>query len=314
MAELIETGAGLPAENNAQLAQWAEIAREALSDNTLKAYEVDSRLFSEWAKAQGRTTLPASPGTVIEFIKSEQAKGLSLSTIQRRIATISRMHRAAALPNPTEDELVKLTVKGISKALGSDKKQAAPLTQRDTYSIKAFLGNTAKDKRDYALVLVGRDLLARSSELVSIKCSDIEFVEEGALISLRRRKTDTESHQYFIGPESTQALRGWLEVSRIDEGYVFCSLAKGGAITGNQLDTRSVRRIIKALAQKSFIDNAEAVSGHSLRVGMAQDLVSADLDVASVMQAGGWSTPTMVARYTEKITAQRGAVARFYKR
>jgi hypothetical protein len=47
-------------------------------------------------------------------------------------------------------------------------------------------------------------------------------------------------------------------------------------------------------------------------VGMAQDLVAADLDLASVMQAGGWTTPAMVARYTQKISATRGAVARFY--
>jgi hypothetical protein len=46
---------------------------------------------------------------------------------------------------------------------------------------------------------------------------------------------------------------------------------------------------------------------------MAQDLV-ADLDMASVMQAGGWTTPRMVAKYTQKLTARRGAVARYYGR
>jgi hypothetical protein len=69
---------------------------------------------------------------------------------------------------------------------------------------------------------------------------------------------------------------------------------------------------IKDIPLSYRLPHAAAVTGHSLRVGMAQDLVAADLDVASVMQAGGWSTPRMVARYTEKLTAHRGAVARFY--
>jgi hypothetical protein len=47
---------------------------------------------------------------------------------------------------------------------------------------------------------------------------------------------------------------------------------------------------------------------------MAQDLVAADLDIAGIMQAGGWASPTMVARYSEKITARRGAIARYYNR
>jgi hypothetical protein len=56
----------------------------------------------------------------------------------------------------------------------------------------------------------------------------------------------------------------------------------------------------------------EAVGGHSCRVGMAQDLVAAGLDLAAVMQAGRWQSAAMVARYTAAQQAERGAVARFY--
>jgi hypothetical protein len=30
------------------------------------------------------------------------------------------------------------------------------------------------------------------------------------------------------------------------------------------------------------------------------------------MVVGGWATPLMVSRYTERLTARRGAVARYY--
>ncbi len=39
-------------------------------------------------------------------------------------------------------------------------------------------------------------------------------------------------------------------------------------------------------------------------------MVAAGLEVTEVMQAGGWKTPTMVARYSEHLQARRGAGAK----
>ena len=43
--------------------------------------------------------------------------------------------------------------------------------------------------RDLAPVLVGRDLPARSAELVSLNAEDVEFGTDGAVVKLRRTKT-----------------------------------------------------------------------------------------------------------------------------
>lgn len=69
--------------------------------------------------------------------------------------------------------------------------QAAGLTERDTLTIRARLGTTVRNARDLALLLVGRDLLARASELVSVTVEDLEPTEDGVLVKLRRRKTTT---------------------------------------------------------------------------------------------------------------------------
>jgi hypothetical protein len=47
---------------------------------------------------------------------------------------------------------------------------------------------------------------------------------------------------------------------------------------------------------------------------MAQDLVAAGFDVVAIMQAGRWRSPEMVARYTERLHAGRGAVAQYHRR
>ncbi len=266
-----------------------------------------------WCEEKGLKALPATPESIAVFLRRE-AETKSVATVRRRAATISRLHKAAGVENPCEHELVKLALKGIAKTKGTDQRQAAPLSGRDAVTICARSGDRLIDARNLALLLVGRDLLARSSELVAIQTGDIEWDEDGALIRVRRRKTSTETRTYYIGPEASQALKAWLERAEITEGPVFRSVSPGGNVKPSVLDTRDVRRTLKGLAERANIPHAESVSGHSLRVGMAQDLVAADLDIAGIMQAGGWASPTMVARYSEKITARRGAIARYYNR
>ncbi len=74
-----------------------------------------------------------------------------------------------------------------------------------------------------------------------------------------------------------------------------------------------VPRILKRLVKRAGLEPG-AISGHSLRVGMAQDLVASGADLPAVMQAGRWKSPTMPARYAERLLAGRGAVARLHKR
>lgn len=311
---IIESPA-LHAETAGRLQAWATEARSALADNTLRAYRIDGERFGGWCRAQGLEALPASPATVAAFLRAEAEGGKSVATIKRRAATIARLHAAAGLRNPCTDELVRLALKGIARTKGTDQRQAAALTDRDAAAIRGRMGDGLRDARDLALLLVGRDLLARASELVAVRVTDIEHgVDGGAIVNLRRHKTSTETHPYFIGIEAAQALRDWLARAGITDGLAFRSVNKAGKAGDTALSRRDVSRILKARASAARLGHAGGVSGHSLRVGMAVDLVAAGLDVASVMQAGGWRTERMVARYSERIAAGRGAVARFYAR
>ena len=242
-------------------------------------------------------------------MKSEADKGKAFATIQRRLATISQMHKAAAVANPVNHELVKLSLKGLAKKLGTDQAQAPAISLKDTITIKALINDSLKAKRDYALLLVGRDLLARSYELVSLTVDSVDYVDNGAVITFRRAKTETDSHSYFIGHDAATALTEWLQAANITEGFIFQSLTRGHRATGKAISTRDVRRILKEVGMLAGID----ASGHSVRVGMTQDLIAANADLPSVMQAGGWKSAVMPSRYGEKITAQRGAVAQFHQ-
>ena len=51
------------------------------------------------------------------------------------------------------------------------------------------------------------------------------------------------------------------------------------------------------------------VSGHSTRVGAAQDLAELDIDLAAITQAGGWKSTRTPLQYAEKINAARSGMA-----
>ncbi len=49
---------------------------------------------------------------------------------------------------------------------------------------------------------------------------------------------------------------------------------------------------------------AAEISGHSMRVGAAQDMMVTGFDMLAIMQAGGWKTPTVAARYVENASTR----------
>jgi integrase len=266
-------------------------------------------VFVAWCAAAGLAPLPALPSTVAAFLEAERAAGRALATLKRRAATLARAHKSAELPDPCRSEAVRLVLRAMAREVGTQQRQAAGFNLRDADRLSNVLDTSTKPKdlRDLALILTGRDLLARASEVVSITVESIVWDESDgtAQVMLRRTKTSTEALPFQLGPDAAAALRRWLELSGISAGRVFVGLTRGGKVTGSPLARQDVGRIIKARAGEGF-------SAHSLRVGMAQDMVSDDIAFAAVLQAGDWKSEGMLVRYTRKIAAKKGAVSRYY--
>jgi site-specific recombinase XerD len=95
---------------------------------------------------------------------------------------------------------------------------------------------------------------------------------------------------------------------------VFIGTKLGGKLTGKPLTRRDVGRILKSLAKRAKLAGADAFSAHSLRVGMCQDLIADGASTAAVMDAGGWSSEVMIARYNRRHKAKTGAVAKYHEK
>ena len=299
-----------------RLDEHARQAHGALAPETERALRRASAAFSGWATAQGLPALPATPETLAVYVDALADMGRKPASIRQAVWAIATLHRAAALADPSKAEVVRLALKRMARTLGTRQRQAAPLGKAEIARIFDTAGMTLPECRDVALLLTMRDMLARRSEVVALEVADLAFAADGTATALiRRSKTDQAGAGAvcWLGRQTVCELRRWLEVAGIAAGPIFRPVSKAGVVGATGLDGSEVPRILKRLAQRAGLDPA-AISGHSARVGMAQDLVAGGADLPAVMQAGRWRSPTMPARYAERLLAGRGAVARLQER
>ena len=92
------------------------------------------------------------------------------------------MHEARALPNPTKCEVVRTTLRGIKRQFGTAQREAKPLLKEDLFRVLDAMGDSVKDARDRALLLV-LGLLAGSA----IRTGGIRRFRHGAREAGRHR-------------------------------------------------------------------------------------------------------------------------------
>ena len=134
----------------------------------------------------------------------------------------------------------------------------------------------------------------------------------GATLLVRRSKTDGEGSGeiVYLACDTVRLVRAWLARSGITEGRLFRSVAKSGQL-GERLDPSQVPRIFKAMADRAGLPEAlvQGLSGHSARVGAAQDMIAAGIELPAILQAGRWKSTAMVNRYGERLLARRSGAA-----
>jgi integrase len=153
---------------------------------------------------------------------------------------------------------------------------------------------------------VAYDSLCRRSELVSLQMEDL-IVNESLPIKtlrlrLRRSKTDQEAagRWLYLSVEAQQALNEWLIVTDLNSGKIFRGIKKKGELS-DELNSSHIKRICKRIAISSKLDLSiiQQISGHSLRVGAAQDLLLSGASLPTIMNRGRWSKTDAVMRYVE---------------
>lgn len=282
----------------------------AYADSTTRAYRVDFEHFIKYCEELNESPLPATPETICLYIKSLIQDGRSSASIRRVMAGMTTIHKLNRFSDPTKDPDVILEIRRMHRKIGRYQKQAFGITGEILEKLLLATEAGNRGARDRALLLVAYDTMCRRSELVSLLIEDIRYSETNAVtkasVLIRKSKTDqlAKGRRLNLSQQATEAINLWLERLRNPkEGQLFKGINRGQRITGS-LGSGQISRIYKRLARRAGLSKEliEQISGHSLRVGHAQDMVNSGESMPMIMSRGRWSKTDTVMRYVEHIT------------
>lgn len=276
----------------------------AYSPSTIRAYKTNFQRFIKFSESLQTNALPAHPINVANYVAYLTKSGLKSASIRIAIAAISSIHKLNDLKDPTRHTEVIIEMKRMHRTLGRTSKQALGIRMQTLEKMITRTADDLRGTRDKTLLLVAYDSLCRRTELASLRINDIEYNDGGMPIGvrLRRSKTDQEAMGKMISfsPRTQYAIRDWIKISNIRAGFIFRGIKNNGDIS-ESLNPGQINRIYKRLAEKSDLSEEaiKNISGHSLRIGGAQDLLASGASLAALMNRGGWSKPETVMRYVE---------------
>ena len=311
-----------PAGSLANLSQLhaqdvADAVADASAPSTRRAYRSAWTSFSAWAAAQGYQALPAEESALCAYLTGLAQQGRTLATVRLHRAAVAKAHRLAGLAVP-DGETLKLVMAGIARNIGRSQRQAVPLTAGGLAAVRATacLPRRGRGGRrespeqarrrgsvDIAIASVMRDGLLRVSECAALVWGDLTQMPDGsARLLVRRSKTDLQGagQTVYLGRQAAAALQAVRPEAADRDAPVF-------GLRPNAIAAR-----LRAMGQAAGLELS--LSGHSARVGMAQDLSAAGAELPALMTAGRWKSAAMPARYVENLELERGAVARYYGR
>jgi len=283
-----------------------EIIHEYTSENTRLAYLGDLVYWQAWLSAIGFSfNETITEKEIITFI-IQHIEGLDvdidkklveqgyksklgphrLSTIKRRIASLSVFVDSVKWLNPCRNKSILVLLQKLTKKYGGSKPSGKAITKDILDDMLDTCRSTLKDIRDKALLLFawasgGR----RRSEVASADIKDLTKTEYGDFVyNIPESKTDQEGkgHPVPVKGRAARALNDWLKASGINEGALFRSIKKGGKIVG-ALSPLDVNRIVKNRLKKAGYDE-QHFGAHSLRSGFVTEAGRRGKNLGDVMQ------------------------------
>jgi integrase/recombinase XerD len=259
--------------------------------------------FEAWCIARGVSSLPASAEDVVAHIE-EVHTGMSVKTARIRLMYIRRVHLLFHHPDPTRGHAVWLAQRRGARLYGARETQAAGLTYDLKEQVLDACPAGLQGLRDRAMYALAYDTLCRAHELVRLQIEDLQELSDGtASVIVRQAKNDpfSERDMAFLTGVTLAHVRRWLQAAHLQEGAILRRVRGGFACAGH-LSSDRVGRRLRELAVLAGIapDIASRLTGHSPRVGAAQDLAVAGCSMLQVMRAGRWRDPSTAARYARK--------------
>jgi len=281
------------------------------ANNTVRAYKSDFNDFGLFCAQNGFKSLPSEPKVVSLYLTYLSTKDVKMSTLKRRLVSIGVIHRLKGHYLDTKHPSIIENIMGIKRRKGSIQKGKKPLLINNLKRLIDVIdqenSKDIKKLRDRSIILIGFSGGFRRNEIVSLDYNDLDFVEEGLKIQIRRSKTDqfgegsVKALPYFDSSKYCPviSLKNWIEISKIESGPLFRRFVKGSKLSENRLTDQTVALLIKEYLNLAGIDSKN-YSGHSLRSGFATSAAESGAEERSIMTMTGHKSTEMVRRYIKE--------------
>jgi site-specific recombinase XerD len=281
------------------------------ANNTLRAYKSDFNDFRLFCSQNGFKSLPSEPKIVSLYLTYLSTKEAKMSTLKRRLVSIGVIHRLKGHYLDTKHPSIVENIMGIKRRKGSIQKGKKPLLINHLKQLVNVIdqqnNQDIKKLRDRSIILIGFSGGFRRNEIVSLDYDDLDFVEEGLKIQIKRSKTDqfgegsVKALPYFDNSKYCPviSLKNWIEISKIKTGPLFKRFIKGSKLSDDRLTDQTVALLIKEYLKLAGIDNKN-YSGHSLRSGFATSAAESGAEERSIMAMTGHKSTEMVRRYIKE--------------
>jgi site-specific recombinase XerD len=304
LLESINTLIKLYMNNTARNCLQATIKKieDAYAPATIRAYKSNFENFINFCDGINQEALPASSDVVVTFIKSISNGRPKSASIRMAVASIESIHKLNQFNDPVNDPDVKLEMRRMHRNLGRTNSQAYGINKDLLDKMIAATTYDLRGPRDKALLSLAYDTLCRRSEVVSFEIEDIIEINEQMKIHLRKSKTDQDGigKLISINDQCQEYLLNWIKQSKITSGSLFRGIKNNNKMTFS-LNKAQINKIFKKLALRVNVkkENILKISGHSTRVGAAQDLLKSGASLPIMMQKGRWAKTDTLMRYLD---------------
>ena len=291
----------------APLSRSDQVRLAARARNTQRAYLGHWTRFHSWAQEQGLDLPGGLEAALCDYLVRLAEDGKRMATIRQARAAIIKGADLAGWPKPGGPGVAEM-MRGLGRILRGPQRQAAPLHAEALAAIRAtaFTRRRTRGGHTETAEYAQRRGLVDVALASAQRWGDVELAGDGSgRIRITESKTDQEAEGVvlYLGPAAVEALLA----IRPEEAVI-------DAVTPVfNLHPDTIRRRLQQAARAAGLPGWRDITGHSGRVGMAQDLSAAGFALPELMTAGRWKSPRMPARYTERQAAGRGAVARYYQ-
>jgi integrase/recombinase XerD len=279
----------------ALLPSWQlALKAERKSAGTLRTYTDGVTKFFRWCDNTGRK--PELTRAVVQaFLADLLDEGMEGNTARSRDLALKRY--AAWLVD--EGELSVNPLIGL-KPPKADSKVVNALTDDELKRlIKACQGKSLQDRRDEAIVRLMAETGLRAGEVLALQVSDVN-VHDG-LVTVVRGKGGKGRVAPF-GSQTAQAIDRYLRTRRSHRLADTGALWVGGG--GKSFGYHGLHAVLKDRAKAAGIDGFHL---HLLRHTAATRWLRAGGSEGGLMAVAGWSTRSMIERYTGASAAERAA-------